>query len=677
MPSTDEERLVVAIEARIRDFEKNMLKAERTASQNFNKMRGTSKSATKQMEEDMLRSTTRMNQALASVSTKIGEFGKAFAGGLIGGIAAGGIAGIVTQVREVAKAVAEVGDQAKIAGLGLETFQEWKFVAEQNRIPVDALTDAMKELSLRADEFVATGGGSAAEAFGRLGYSAEDLKNKLKDPSELMIEIIGRLGQLDRAAQIRIFDELAGGTGGERMVQLINQGEKGIRDTIRTAHELGTVMSSELVAKADELDKRFNAITTSVGSGLKTAIVEAADAMQNFIELYRGFNEEYQKRLKFADAAAQIGAMVNQPAPDPNRPRSTPKTSRLPAETPVLPSQADLSAKYLKDYRDELAQTNRERLIGAEAERILADASSKGLSVSKEQAEALAREKVARDEGEAAAKKAATQREQSAARAEHETKRIKELIAELEEELRIVNLSDAQKRASVSSRQAGAAATDDERKKIIALNEALYQEEEARRKSEEQMMLYRDLTRAGLDDLFSAVEEGKSFWQAMGDVAVNSLKRIADTMLNDVLNSIFTVNKAASGGGGSSFFGSLFSGIFGGSGGTGSGLNFFPSAPSSPIGLFAEGGVADKPSIFAEAGPEAAVPLPDGRRIPVDLGTSAKSINSESSAPSVVQITLSPELEAKILQQAAGQTVQIVTDNNKAREELYQNGSAR
>ncbi len=34
---------------------------------------------------------------------------------------------------------------------------------------------------------------------------------------------------------------------------------------------------------------------------------------------------------------------------------------------------------------------------------------------------------------------------------------------------------------------------------------------------------------------------------------------------------------------------------------------------------FAEGGVSDRPSIFGEAGPEAAVPLSRGRAIPVEL----------------------------------------------------------
>jgi hypothetical protein len=52
---------------------------------------------------------------------------------------------------------------------------------------------------------------------------------------------------------------------------------------------------------------------------------------------------------------------------------------------------------------------------------------------------------------------------------------------------------------------------------------------------------------------------------------------------------------------------------------------------SGAVGLFAKGGVSNQPAIFAEAGPEAAVPLPDGRRIPVDLrgaGASSGTINA-------------------------------------------------
>jgi hypothetical protein len=198
------------------------------------------------------------------------------------------------------------------------------------------------------------------------------------------------------------------------------------------------------------------------------------------------------------------------------------------------------------------------------------------------------------------------------------------LIKDLEQEIALVWASDQAKRAASASRQAGAAATDAERQKIVALSEALYQEQEARQRSEDQMMLYRDLTRAGLDDLFGALEQGKNFWEALGDVGVNSLKRIADTLLDDVLTSIFKVNSATSGSGGGGFLSSLLGG-FGGLFGGGSGA--FPSAPG---GLYAKGGtftngisgysnqIVSSPTTFAfakgtglmgEAGPEAIMPL--------------------------------------------------------------------
>ncbi len=304
----DAERLVVLLEARIRDFEKNMAKASGTATKSYGRMRKDSTTATGRMERDMVRSTGRINQALAMTSSKIGGFGKAMIGGLVGGLAAGGIAGLVSGLGRVANGVAQVGDEARRAGVDFEAFQELKYVAEQNRIGVDALTDGLKELNLRADEFIVTGGGSAAEAFERLGFTAEDLAIKLQDPSALFTEIIGKLGQLDQAAQIRIADEIFGGTGGEKFVQLIEQGEQGIRDTIREARNLGIVMDEDVLDKAEELDRKFNQVSNTVGTALKTAIVEASAALGEFINAFNNFMT--------TAGGGTVGAGANQPLSD-------------------------------------------------------------------------------------------------------------------------------------------------------------------------------------------------------------------------------------------------------------------------------------------------------------------------------------------------------------------------
>lgn len=670
----EEERLVVLLEARIKDLERNMARASGVTERRFREMSLQSKRATKQMEEDAARSTARINQSVATVGTKIGDFGKAFAGNMFAGVTLS-VAGFTAAVKTAIQSTAELSRQSRMAGVDVEAFQELKFVAEQNRIGIDVLTDGLKEMNLRADEFIATGAGGGAEAFQRLGYSSEELARKIQKPSDLFVEIIGRMQQFERAAQIRIGDEVFGGSAGERFVELVDQGADGLREHIRLAREMGLVMNEQMVKQAEEVDKKFNILAATIGTTLKRSIVEAVQGWMTFFDSWRAFenqatdnvqralistykeieaakqqledlatdkvafpgdinidlniDKQNERLTELTDKALKLrGILDGRQGLDPK----APATPAAPAFTPK-----DTSADYMRAYRDELAKTNRERQVAAETERILADAASKGASLTRQQAAALAEESVARNERNAAASKSTTESDRSAQATEKERERIAELIKDLETEIALVWASDEAKRAAAASRQAGAAATEKEREKIVALNEALFQEEEARRKGEETLLYYRDLTRAGLDDLFNAVEQGKDFWSAMGDVGVNSLKRIADTMLNDVLDSIFQVNSAASGAGGG-FFSSLLGGLgglFGGGSGIGkgtsstsawaTGINAY-NAKGGVYGAsipFAKGGaftnsIVDRPTLFpfakgtglmGEAGPEAIMPL--------------------------------------------------------------------
>jgi len=240
---------------------------------------------------------TAMGRIRAITKTTAGDITSSFLaiksriGGIGGLVAATGVTAAIGAVREAAGAIAEIGAAARRAGVDVKSFQELKFVAEQNKIGVDALTDGLKELSLRADEFIVTGGGAAAESFLRLGLNAQMLKEKLKDPSALFTEIIGKLGDLDKAAQIRVLDEIFGGAGGEQFLQLIRLGERGIQDLIRAAHKLGLVFDDDMIQRADEIDKKFNVITNVIGTNLKGAIVEAASALIGFLDNLHAIEE--------------------------------------------------------------------------------------------------------------------------------------------------------------------------------------------------------------------------------------------------------------------------------------------------------------------------------------------------------------------------------------------------
>jgi len=235
--------------------------------------------------DDLKTSASGMSSNLGAAGAGLRAMGPAGAAAAIGiGALSLGFAKIVTSSRDAARSVAEIGDAARRAGLDFVPFQELQLFAERNRIAVDALTDGMKELNLRADEFILTGAGSAAEAFQRLGFSAAELKRELENPSDLLVEIIERLEKFDRAAQIRIADEIFGGTAGERFVELIDRGSDNLRRMIQESRDLGLIFDADVIKRAEELDSELTKASQTINRSLTRALLDAAPAMQALTE---------------------------------------------------------------------------------------------------------------------------------------------------------------------------------------------------------------------------------------------------------------------------------------------------------------------------------------------------------------------------------------------------------
>lgn len=144
----------------------------------------------------------------------------------------------------------------------------------------------------------------------------------------------------------------------------------------------------------------------------------------------------------------------------------------------------------------------------------------------------------------------------------------------------------------------------------------------------------------GLDAFTSAIFEGKDAMESLMDTAKYVAQDIFKTFmtlaaLNPIKNMLFGTNYNTLGG--SAGIGGLLGGLFSGSGGSGtSTLGYNPIAGafnfakggvmteygSLPLNRYASGGVANSPqmAMFGEGrGPEAYVPLPDGRSIPVNM----------------------------------------------------------
>lgn len=163
-------------------------------------------------------------------------------------------------------------------------------------------------------------------------------------------------------------------------------------------------------------------------------------------------------------------------------------------------------------------------------------------------------------------------------------------------------------------------------------------------------------TKALAKDAFSGIATDLSHGVSAMDALSSAFTRFADKLISTA------ADKAISG---------LFGGLTGGANSDGSGFlgtiaTLFGGG--SPLPKYAKGGIMTGPSIAGEAGPEAAVPLPDGRNIPVVLSQPA---NSNSRGPVNVQVnnTVSDRAEAQVTEASDGTLLIDILDKGLAKKQ--------
>lgn len=245
---------------------------------------------------------------LQGIGDQMQKVGLAIQASIVAAATAAGAA-VVAMTNKIVESAAE----AETAGVSFEEFQKLRYVADKNLVSVEALTDGLKEMQLRADEFAVTGKGSAAEAFARIGYSAEQAKEALKDPAAMFEEVIDRIGKLDKAAQIRVADEIFGGTGGEQFVRMLDGGAEGIRRLKAEFVANGGVISQESLERAKAFKQAMTdlqtaiqrvAVSVLIDSGFTEWLTQAAALVTAWIQKV---NLAVPGLTKWAAGAAAVG----------------------------------------------------------------------------------------------------------------------------------------------------------------------------------------------------------------------------------------------------------------------------------------------------------------------------------------------------------------------------------
>lgn len=272
--TADEQRLFISLEARLSKYEKDMQRARNATNDNFRRM----ERRTKQFSDNMERMTGR------AVDTLAGKIEGAFAPLMRGGAIFAAVTGTAMAVKQIAGSIAEVDREARKAGVSARVWQQWSYVATATGASIDGITDALKELNIRGDEFAHTGKGSAQEAFERLGYTATDVAAKLRDPNRFLDEIIGKLQMLDAAARTRVLDEIFGGTGAEELAKVLGLS---VAEIQKMRSEAAT-FTDEQIEAAKKIDREFATLWRNVTTYAKQAAIEGVGIASSIISALRG-----------------------------------------------------------------------------------------------------------------------------------------------------------------------------------------------------------------------------------------------------------------------------------------------------------------------------------------------------------------------------------------------------
>jgi hypothetical protein len=269
--STDDERLVVELEARINDFEKNFEKANRTAGDNWNKIEARGRSAGARIEADMSKAVAGIGGAFTTLGGTI-----ASSVGLSGVL---GLSGFLALAVKINSELAKTSSLARLAGLSTDRLQEVKFAANVKGVSNDDFATDLGS-SVRLLDEAQRQVNSLQKLFNANGLSIKDSNGQLIKFDQLL-ENAAKLMQNTNSEQGKIkIAEMLGLSS--QWVAVLRGGPEAFRKTASEASGAGAVIDKEMIAKAKEFDRQWTEAMVRLKAGLTSTLTDLASAFGEF-----------------------------------------------------------------------------------------------------------------------------------------------------------------------------------------------------------------------------------------------------------------------------------------------------------------------------------------------------------------------------------------------------------
>lgn len=262
--------------------------------------------ATQRAGRNIQKRTTAIERSFQRMGKQVATSLAAFAG-------IQGIRALSNMAQQSIRTADELGKTADRIGFNVEAFQELTFAAQQSGVSLTEFNTAMTALVRRSGEAIA-GNKTYVKAFKDLGISITELRNL--SPDQLLNRVsdaVNRLGS--QAEKLAALDRVMSETG-RRMVNMTDEGSRGLAKLRREAREAGLVLDESMVREAEKANDALSKLSTQINVNMTGAFVNLSPAIIDGTEKLAGFTEQLQDTVEeltsgeLKRAMAELGKLM-------------------------------------------------------------------------------------------------------------------------------------------------------------------------------------------------------------------------------------------------------------------------------------------------------------------------------------------------------------------------------
>jgi hypothetical protein len=188
-------------------------------------------------------------------------------------------------VRDVVAYGAALGHTATRLGFTAEQMQELRFAASDFGIEARQVDMGLQRFTRRLSQAAQEGRGELLPVLQQMGIEFRNNDGSTRDAMEVMLEFADALSEMQNQGDRVLAGFKAFDSEGVVLINVLQQGREAVQAYAQQARDLGIVLSNDLVARAQQVDRQMDILGQRMRGEFSEAVLENADALETLVEM--------------------------------------------------------------------------------------------------------------------------------------------------------------------------------------------------------------------------------------------------------------------------------------------------------------------------------------------------------------------------------------------------------